>query len=180
MRAKEVYDKCPAYASDHFLLRLVEQGDAEDLLRCYSDASAVRLMNADNCTSDFHYQTLDEMKDCIRFWLREYGEGLYVRFSIIDNQDGRAVGTIEMFGKTKNTGILRLDLCSAYERRDCILELLGLSVENFHNAFSVQHILTKAIPVATERIAALRACGFLPAERHAMKPHGDYYVHDKR
>ena len=69
-----------------------------------------------------------------------------------------------MYDKTKKLGILRLDLCSAYETQDYILELLDLSIENFYEAFGVQQILTKAIPDATERISALRACGFVPAE----------------
>ena len=88
MKDKTIYDKCPVYSSDHFLLRLVEEGDAEDLLRCYSDASAVRLMNADNCTSDFHYETLDEMNDCIQGWLGAYRTSVsFIRFSIIDTQN---------------------------------------------------------------------------------------------
>jgi hypothetical protein len=47
------YDKGPVYETESFLLRLVEAGDAEDLLKCYSDPAAVALMNSDRCTSDF-------------------------------------------------------------------------------------------------------------------------------
>ncbi len=182
MKGKSPYDECPVYTSDHFRLRLVEEGDAADLLRCYSDESAVRLMNADNCTSDFHYRTIEEMVACIRDWLGAYGQRSYVRFSVIDTQDAKAVGTIEMYSGTgdasitiKGGGILRLDLCSAYEAQDYIRELLGLSIENFYDAFGVQQILTKAIPVAAERVAALCACGFTPLERN-VRGHGDYYI----
>lgn len=68
------------------------------LLECYSDLSAVKIMNSGRCASDFHYTTTDEMKNCIRFWLGEYAKKAYVRFSIIDKQIQKAVGSIEMFG----------------------------------------------------------------------------------
>lgn len=179
MSSPSIYDNCPTYSSDHFLLRLVAPGDAEDLLCCYSNAVSVRLMNADNCTSDFHYSTLDEIDDCIRGWLNGYQRHIIVRFSIVDTRNGKAIGTVEMYRKTKDVGILRLDLRSEYESQSHILELLELSVESFYAAFGVQQILTKAIPAAAERISALRARGFVPAEHHAMKPHGDYYSHIK-
>jgi len=178
VKGRSPYDKCPVYTSEHFSLRLVEEGDAEDMLCCYSDVSSVRLMNADNCTSDFYYTTLSEMKDCIQGWLKGYERGVPVciRFSIIDTQNGKVIGTIEMYVKSRDIGVLRIDLCSAYETQNHIIELLQLSTGKFYDVYGVQHILTKAIPIATERIAALRACGFTPAEHHAMKPHGDYYI----
>lgn len=80
-----------------------------------------------------------------------------------------------MYDKTKKLGILRLDLCSAYERQERIVELLTLSIEHFYAAFGVQQIVTKATPAATERISALRACGFTPEEGNVNGPHGDYY-----
>lgn len=194
MKDTTIYDKCPVHETDHFLLRLVERGDAEDLLRCYSDASAVRLMNSDNCSCDFHFRALNEMEDQIQGWLGAYREGAFIRFSIVDTQTRSAVGTIEMFDKTKDTGILRLDLCSAYERRDYITELVALSTEKFHDAFGVKRVLMKAIPDAAERISALRACGFnnttIPrgdlwwtwiegkqVRGRDKMPYGDYFVH---
>ncbi len=176
MKGKRPYDECPVYTSDHFLLRLVEERDAEDLLRCYSDASAFRLMNADNCDTDFHFATLKQMSDYLKGWLEAYERSLYVRFSIVDTQSSKAIGTIEMFDKNRDIGVLRLDLCSAYELQNYIRELVELSVEHFYDAFGVQHIVIKAIPAATERIPALRACGFTPAEHNVNGPHGDYYI----
>ncbi len=122
MKGKHPYNKCPVYTSDRFLLRLVEKGDAVDLLHCYSDASAVRLMNADNCNTDFHFETLNAMDEYIKGWLGAYRDSLFVRFSIIDNHHQRAIGTIEMYDKTRKLGILRLDLCSVYEAEDVILD----------------------------------------------------------
>lgn len=179
MKDSRIYEKCPVYASDRFLLRLVQEGDAEDLLQCYSDESVVRLMNADNCTSNFHYRTLDEMNDCIQDWLGSYERGVYIRFSIVDTQSSKAVGTIEMFDKNKSLGILRLDLCSSYEKQESILELIRLSVVNFYDVFGVKQIAIKAIPAAEERVSALRAYGFVPAERSINGPHGDYYIHNR-
>jgi hypothetical protein len=43
----EPYKNCPAYETDSFILHLVNISDADDLLLCYSDRSAVSRMNAD-------------------------------------------------------------------------------------------------------------------------------------
>ena len=179
MKGKPIYDECPTYTTDHFLLRPVEVGDAEDLLRCYSDEAAVRLMNADNCNTDFHFETLEAMRDYITGWVEDLKRSLLIRFSVVDSRSGTAVGTIEMFDKNKSIGVLRLDLCSAYETQDYIVELLGVSVENFYDGFGVTHLVSKAIPEAAERIAALRACGFTPAEREVNGPYGDYYERER-
>jgi len=176
MKGKHPYAECPVYTTAHFLVRLVEKEDGEDLLRCYSDPSAVRLMNADNCDTDFHFETLDAMNDYLKGWLNAYQASAFVRFAIIDSQHEQAIGTIEMYDKTRKLGILRLDLCSTYERQEYIRELLQLAIENFYKAFGVQQIAIKAILAAAERISALRECGFAPAERHVNGPYGDYYL----
>jgi hypothetical protein len=91
------------------------------------------------------------MNDIIRGWRKTYQSrwgayegGALIRFSIVHIQNNKAVGTIEMFDKTADIGILRLDLCSAYERQDYLLELIRLPTEKIHEAFGVKHILTKA------------------------------------
>ena len=58
----EVFDIEPVFASARFLLRPVEESDAADLLRCYSDEETVERMNADNCTGTFLLKTTEEMK----------------------------------------------------------------------------------------------------------------------
>lgn len=70
---KNVYEQCPIYKTDSFILRLVELEDAKDLLACYSDRDVISKCNADYCTSDFYYTTIEQMEDCIRFWLEEIG-----------------------------------------------------------------------------------------------------------
>ena len=114
------YQKCPVYETSSFLLRLVQLDDAKDLLACYSDRRAVANMNADCCTSDFYYETLTQMQECIRFWLREYQQQAYIRFAIIDKTVKKAVGTAEIFGGTlggglSGFGVLRIDLALPYE-----------------------------------------------------------------
>lgn len=202
MRDQSIFDNCPVYESNHFMLRLVEEKDAEDLLACYSDPSAVRLMNSDNCTCDFLFTKLDEMVDMIRGWRGayetrwgEYEGGALLRFSIFDKQNNKAVGTIELFDKTKDVGILRLDLCSEYEKQELLTEIIRLSTEKFFDAFGVKRIYTKAIMEAAERIASLNACGYKSTimPRGALwltwidgkkvrgqknMPYGDYYVHE--
>ncbi len=59
------------YETPRFLLRQVRREDAPALLACYSDPAAVALMNADNCTGGFLFQTLGEMEQAIQFWNRD-------------------------------------------------------------------------------------------------------------
>jgi RimJ/RimL family protein N-acetyltransferase len=159
------YEQCPVYESTHYTLRLVEPTDANDLLTCYSDQAAVRFMNSDNCSSDFLFGSLEQMQACIGFWLREYAAAGYVRFAVVDRGAAKTVGTIEMFGHREpddefRTGIMRVDLCADHERQGRIGELLQLAEDHFYEVFAVQRIITKAIPEATERVAALEDHGF--------------------
>ncbi len=49
----DVYEQIPVIESEKFLLREIEDADAEDLLKVYSDKDAVPLFNSDNCENDF-------------------------------------------------------------------------------------------------------------------------------
>jgi RimJ/RimL family protein N-acetyltransferase len=105
------------------------------------------------------------MQACIGFWLREYAAGGYVRFAIVDRGAEKTVGTIEIFGHQEagddfRTGIMRIDLRADHERQCRISELLQLAEDHFYEVFAIQRIVTKAIPEATERVAALENHGF--------------------
>ncbi|MGN0153246.1 MAG: GNAT family N-acetyltransferase [Lachnospiraceae bacterium] len=80
----DVYEQIPVMESDKLLLREIEDADAEDLLKVYSDKAAVVLFNSDNCVNDFYYVSIEEMKDTIAFWKREYQSRYYVRWAIFD------------------------------------------------------------------------------------------------
>ena len=80
----DVYEQIPVMESEKFLLREIEDGDAEDLLKVYSDKDAVPLFNSDNCVNGIYYTSIEEMQDTIAFWKREYKNRYYVRWAIID------------------------------------------------------------------------------------------------
>jgi len=157
------YLNCPEYQTENFRLRLVSENDAEDLLACYSDPKARKFFNADNCTSDFCYDTVVEMRDCIRFWLKFYEDRAFIRFAVVDLESQIAIGTVEMFGGAR--GVLRIDLAFAYETLEYISELLVLADEHFFKLFETERIVTKAVPEACERVAALLSAGYAPFER---------------
>ena len=175
------YVECPVYKTKHFKLRLVCPDDAKDLLECYSDPKAQRFFNADYCSSDFCYYTIDEMQDCIKMWIDSYKTKQFIRFTIVELQYEKAVGTIEIFGgKTINnyTGVLRIDISSKYEIEAYISELLTVSNLHFHSLFSVNNIITKAIENAEERIKALKNCGFCEyVDLNLDRPRLDCYIH---
>lgn len=176
------YAKCPIYETEHHVLRLVADADAEDLLECYSDPAAWDLFNKDHCAHDFVCHSPADVAEYIRFWLAEYESGGFVRWSIVDKKRRKAVGTIEMFARKpadagyRQVGVLRIDLPSSYERKQPLGELLTVCIGSFYDAFRVDHIITKAIPQATHRIAALMECGFARLEDRAIAPCGDYFI----
>lgn len=176
------YQVCPVFESQHLVYRLVQEEDAEDLLECYSDPASIPLFNSDNCHSDFNFSTLEEMNNCIRLWLDEYEQRGYVRFSIVDKKSDKAVGTIEFFARKDSVGgigevgVLRMDLISRLETDVFITEILSLIEKKFFNCFGVDAVITKAIPMAEQRVIALKALGYQPIESSPTVPFNDYYI----
>lgn len=159
------YLDCPIYETEHFILRLIAEGDAADLLICYSDKKARPIFNSDTCTGNFFMETMDDMRVCIKAWLDSYKREEFVRFSIIDKYSDHTIGTIEMFGKigkyNTSRGILRLDIASKYEEKDFLNELFSLCLKEFFHLFAVDQIVTKAIPEAVNRVNILKDLGFV-------------------
>lgn len=181
-----VYKKCPSFEDDRFLLRFVEPGDAEDLLKVYSDKKAVMLFNSDNCDGDdFYYTTLSRMKKAIDFWLWSYQQRYFVRWTIIDKVDNSAVGTIEVFNRCaedhfNNCGLIRLDMRSDYEDSETIHRILSMIIADLYKLFGCDMFAAKAVPQARERIEALLRMGFVKSKylligSHDGKSYDDYY-----
>ncbi len=115
----DVYEQIPVTESEKFLLREIDDADAEDLFKVYSDKVAVPLFNRDNCVNDFYYISIEKMKNAIAFWKKEYQNRYCVQRVIIDKRTNSAIGTIELFNRKardyfNNCGLLRLDLRSDY------------------------------------------------------------------
>jgi ribosomal-protein-alanine N-acetyltransferase len=164
---KEPYEICPVLETDSFILRLVSEDDAEDLLVCYSDPKSRKIFDSENCISNFRYTTVEEMTECLRFWLREYHQKMYVRFSVIDKKTQKPIGTVEMFNakgflNDYSGGILRIDLASKYETTDSIAELLQLAYDRFYELFGTEIIVAKGRPAEENRVHALIAAGYKP------------------
>lgn len=183
----DVYEQIPVMEGDNFLLREIEDADAEDLLKVYSDKDAVLLFNSDNCVNGFYYASIEEMKDTIAFWKREYQSRYYVRWAIIEKNANQAIGTIELFNRSakdyfNNCGLLRLDLRSDYEKQDIIEDILGIIIPETKDMFACEIIASKAIPIAEERIKALEQMGFYLSEEavigHDGTKYGSYFVRE--
>lgn len=176
-----VYSNCPVYKSDTVTLLLTKIEDAEELLKCYSDEKAVPFFNSDNCNGDnFHYTTIERMAQTIELWDYSYKTRNFVRWTVLMNETGEKIGTIEMFGRKaneefRNYGILRIDLRSDYETEPILMQIFDIADKHFYDAFGVDIILTKAIPEATERIAALEHSGYT-ALRKKFLIYDDYYA----
>lgn len=170
MSTNSIYEKCPVYETPSFMLRLVGPEDAGPLLACYSDRQAVSKLNADSCTSDFYYTTVEEMEECIRFWLRAFKERWFVRFSILPKTCGSAVGTVEIFGG--ETGVLRIDIAADYDKEEYVEELIRLAVLRFIRDFSIGSLKIKTSNTP-ERIPILEKYGFVASTD--FRPESGYY-----
>lgn len=177
----DVYEECPVYKKELITLTKTNIEDTQELLRCYSDEKAVPFFNSDNCHGDnFHYTTIERMKQAINFWDFSYKNRYFVRWTVILNDTNEKIGTIEMFHRISDDefnhyGVLRIDLQSNYEIQPIIGEILEIANENFFRMFDVEAILTKAIPITTERIASLIEKGYHPINKKFMI-YDDYFV----
>ena len=147
------YAECPSFATKSFTIRLVREDDSESLFTCYHDTSAVEFMNDDNCDFGFYTDSQQTMSETIGYWLDFYKKQCFIRFSIVDNATGEAVGTIEGFGA--QTGVLRVDIARAYEKTPYLSEILAFAEDHFHELFANEYLVTKAVSKADERRQAL-------------------------
>ncbi len=186
---QNVYEHCPSFEGDRFMLRPVSLEDCAALLKVYSDEKAVPLFNSDNCHGDdFHYTTMARMRSAIDFWLDSYKQRYFVRWAVVDKRRSEAIGTIELFNRSAddwfdNCGILRLDLRSDYEQAEEIQEILEQIVLQTYDLFDCAMIATKVVPCAKERIHALEQMGFAAREEkligHDGTTYGDYFARMK-
>ena len=147
------YVECPTIKTKSFTIRLIRESDSKSLFRCYNDKRAVECMNDDNCDFGFYVDTEEKMQETIGYWIDFYQKKYFIRFSIVDNATEEAVGTIEGFGG--ETGVLRVDICSEYEKACYLSELFNFARDNFYGFFGNEYIVTKAISKALERREAL-------------------------
>ncbi|MDE7213387.1 MAG: hypothetical protein K2N42_02285, partial [Anaeroplasmataceae bacterium] len=67
----DVFKECPSLENDVFLIRFIDQKDAKDLLKVYSDKLALPFFNSDNCHgSNFYITNMKDMDNTIFYWLK--------------------------------------------------------------------------------------------------------------
>lgn len=180
----DIYEKCPVFENEKYILRFVEETDVSDLLEVYSDKNALPFFNSDNCNGDnFYYPTAEKMLDAVKFWLFSYRERYFVRFTIIDKSINKAVGTVEIFrrvsgDKFDGDGVLRLDVKSNYENENIISEIISIIVPPAFEMFGVDEIITKIPVYAVERMNAFRKFGFCKSEYFMVGTHDGYAYKD--
>ncbi|SFR78255.1 GNAT family N-acetyltransferase [Anaeromicropila populeti] len=181
-----VYEECPLFENNKYLLRYVRNEDCKDLLKVYSDEKSVPLFNSDNCEGDdFYYTTYERMEKAIEYWHFEYDRKGFVRWSIVDQTNNSVIGTIELFHRKANDyftecGLLRLDLRSDYEKETEIESILSLIIKQAYDIFNCDKVATKAKSNALERVDALEKMGFRSTTEklkgHDGTEYDSYYV----
>lgn len=165
-----IYEKCPEFESERFLIRLLRDKDCDDLLKVYSDKKALPFFNSDNCDGDnFYYATKERMAEAIGFWHMSYENGWFVRLSIVDKAVVSVIGTVELCLRVSedqfnNMGILRVDVRSDYEQEDVLRDIFSLITPKLEEVLGCKGVLTKAPIYAVERIKAIQKAGFTKSE----------------
>lgn len=122
----------------------VQREEGKIVCTVLEDSSAKWVFNSDNCHGDtFHYTSPERMEEAIRYWLLEYERKSFVRWSIFCRAIGEVVGTIELFHRDSedyftDCGLLRLDLRSDYEKKECIREILKPMLSSAFSCFPVK------------------------------------------
>lgn len=159
------YEKCPIAENSDYIIRFVEVSDAESLLPCYANPTESVITNSFNCTMGYGAKTIEKMRDYIEGWQRSYEQKAFIRWSVVNKNCFKAVGSIELFNRQStdffnNCAILRLDLCDEYEKIDEINKIMELIIPNVFSWFECEFVATKVSPSAIERIESLRKFGF--------------------
>lgn len=184
-----VYENCPTLENNNYIIRLIDEKDAADLLKVYSDKRALPFFNSDNCNgSNFYNTSLDNMIEAIKYWMFEYNRKGFVRFSIVDKHSNEVIGTIELFNRIAddyytNCGLLRLDIRYDYEEHEQIRDILSVMLPVTLELFECSMIATKASLYAIERREALSELGFSESS-HSLVGHDgtkyyNYWVYEK-
>ena len=166
-----IYEICPILENDRYLLKPASVSDTEDLLEVYGDKNALPFFNSDNCNGDnFYYPDKQRMRQAIEFWIRSYEQKWFVRWTVIDKEKGKAIGSIELFHREaeddlNHVGLLRLDLGSAFEKADIIYNIMQIIVPPAYEMFECEEIITKVPVYAVERMEAAEKFGFEKTER---------------
>ena len=176
-----IYETCPILENENFKIRLFRAEDCDDLLKVYSDKSALPFFNSDNCDGDnFYYATRERMVQALDFWKMSYENGWFVRLSIVDKAASSVIGTVELCLRVSEDefdqmGILRIDVRSDYEREDALYSIFSLVAPELENLLGCKGVLTKAPIYAVERIKAIRKVGFVKSEHLLIGKSGYAY-----
>ena len=166
-----VYESCPSFENDKYLLRFSVLEDAKDLVSVYGDKNALPFFNSDNCHGDnFYYPDEESMAKAIEFWHSSYSLKWFVRWTIYDKGIQKAIGTIELFHRIaeddfNDAGVLRFDIKSELETADTISEVMSMIVPEAFDLFDCEEIITKVPIYAVERIEAVKKIGFEKTDR---------------
>lgn len=178
-----IYESCPTFIGPRLTLRPVREEDAPGLLAVYSDEKAQPFFNADNCTSNFCYTTIQEMLECIAMWKWSYEHGWFVRWTVCAGP--MPIGTVELFRRPSQDAydgcaLLRLDLSSRFELEEVIFEILDMLLPEALSLFGCDFMATKVPRTASERMLALARKGFRPCDEpligHDGTMYGDYWI----
>ena len=176
-----IYEICPVFENEKFIIRLFQNEDCDDLLKVYSDKNALPFFNSDNCDGDnFYYATKERMAEAIGFWNMSYENGQFVRLSIVDKAESSVIGTVELCLRVSedefnNMGILRVDVRSDYEQEEALYNIFSLITPQMNEILGCKGVLTKAPIYAVERIKAIQKVGFTKSKHFLIGKNGYAY-----
>ena len=178
------YTDVTPFATHRFTMRAMEPADADPLLACYADPRAWPFFNDDNCSGHFMFRTREAMAEAIRIWTICQETRQFMRYTLLEK--GTPFGTVEFCPRRDlhpvhgRVSIVRVDVGPAHENAEDILEMLGCILRDMMPAFRVDALITKAVPQAVGRIAALETAGFAKTDDPMLSRFPHYYLYQGR
>ncbi|WP_379163067.1 GNAT family N-acetyltransferase [Paenibacillus sp. sgz5001063] len=179
------FEHCPIYETDHLVFTKVKEEDAKDLFECYSDPITKGHMNNDNCGGEWDCPSIDNVRQGINAWNKEFDARFFIRWSVRYKQLNKVIGTIELAPIPNTTrfldgvcqsGILRIDIISSFEDRAIFSEILQIVTDHFYIDFGIDNIITKVTTDDIERIQAVEDNHFIKLEDNPFIPFDNYYL----
>lgn len=183
----KIFDNNPKIENTSYKIRLIRRKDLTELLELYSNKENIKFINIDDNNNDpSFYITYEQILEKYNFWKFSYKNKWFARLSIIDKNNKKVIGSIELlkhrgYDSFKDALIIKMDLLLNYEKKEIIKDVYSLLYKKLLNKVEYSKIATKITPNMQERKEAFIEFGFKLSNRNFIgsednKIYKNYYV----
>jgi ribosomal-protein-alanine N-acetyltransferase len=152
----DAFPRFPGLETERLVLRELETGDAEDLLRVLSDPEVTRYYDDDPFVS------VDQAKEQIEAWREGYARRALIRWGLVAKDSGRLVGTCGYYGfhSLHLRASIGYELERGHWRRGLMTEALDVALCYGFGTLGLRRAQAFVMPDNLGSVALLRKLGF--------------------